>query len=173
MVTLTLLQEIPKTIVFIISPQREQAAKSGTVCMDRAPPFIVQKRTTLLFRSTGRHLNMQKDHGVHDAHRDLALCKELICILSQAFLKTPDIIRVQKDRVAHGMATFRAALAPKAVCLHHVICRIQFSVGYLLEGDVPFHGASMYHVSRYYLTLFQFVQGFAGKKRGPRSATPF
>ena len=58
------LQDIPESVLYVISSQRKQAAESGTEFMDCAAPLLIQKYAAFLWPS---HRKMRKDIAVRHA----------------------------------------------------------------------------------------------------------
>ena len=111
------LQDIPESILSIISAQREQPAESRPVLMNGASSLFIKENTALLLSCHGK---VRKDIAVHHAQFQF-FRHQLVCAFMKSPAKPPDIIRIKDDRIPHSLTAVAAASAVLAVRLHHIV----------------------------------------------------
>ena len=121
------LKEITETAIFIITSQRKQPAESRTCLMNAASSPGIEKYTLL---PGSRHTKMRKNISVKNIQCDFPSDQLLRCLF-QEYRKPVNIQGIQHYRISHPTAAVTAALTIMAVCFYHIICIIQFSIGYL------------------------------------------
>src|SRR5699024_1068676 len=119
----------------IVSAKRKHPTDPRPESVDRAPPVLIQERTGLLF---SRHPKAWKDDTVRQPQLNM-FCQKSGKILPRTPGQKPDIPGVQQDGAAHAMAAGRASLAAPTVCLHHILCRVELSIGNVLQPYISPH----------------------------------